>query len=248
MKLIHIHTKRNSVLSKDNEYTQMQRLFYDTTADEMAVENHRGHDSSPDYYGLLLSDIDKNFNSKKALDFGCGIGRNVDNLLNLAEWDRVDGCDISSENIKRATQFMKQTSHLSSKYKFYTTTGVDLEPIVSNEYDFVMSTIVLQHIAIYSIRYSILSDIYRVMSNDSLFSFQMSCHGKGKYRDEDFSIEGTNGVHDVAVANPQDLIDDLTKIGFSNVTYSISNEWDAAGKQYFSDDYKWIYVKARKCL
>jgi SAM-dependent methyltransferase len=236
------------MLDKNNKYTQMQREFYNATADEMAIENHRGHDSGPDYYGLLLSDINENFKAKKALDFGCGIGRNVDNLLNLAEWDRVDGCDISSENIKRAEQFMGTTTHSDASYSFHVTTGVDLQPIPSDEYDFVMSTIVLQHIAVYSLRYSILSDIYRVMSDNSLFSFQMSCHGKANYRDENLAIERTNGFHDVAVSDPQELVDDLEKIGFTNITYHISNEWDAYNKEYCGDNFKWIYVKARKCL
>jgi len=234
------------VLKSNNQYTQMQKHFYDSTADIMAVENHRGHDSNPDYYGLLLSDVNASFDNKKALDFGCGIGRNVDNLLNLAGWSRVDGCDISSENIKRAEQFMGETKHEKSKYAFHTTTGVDLQPLLSDEYDFVMSTIVLQHIAVYSIRYSILSDIYRVMSRGSLFSFQMSCYGAAKYHDEDLSIEGANGAYDVAVSNPNDLITDLEEIGFSNINYSIATEWDANSRNYCDDSFQWIYVKAQK--
>jgi ubiquinone/menaquinone biosynthesis C-methylase UbiE len=236
------------MIDKNNKYTEMQRNFYNSTADIMAIDNHRGHDSSPDYYGLLLSDINKNFNNKKALDFGCGVGRNIDNLLNLTNWGRVDGCDISSENILRAESFMNTTKHAEDKYKFYVTTGVDLQPIPSNEYDFVMSTIVLQHIAVYSLRYSILSDIYRVMNNNSLFSFQMSCFGKANYYDEELDISGTNGAYDVCISNPEELIDDLEKIGFTGIRYTISNEWDAYNKKYCEDPYKWIYIKANKCL
>lgn len=234
------------MIDKSNQYTQMQKDFYNSTADIMAIENHRGHDLNPDYYGLLLSDIGQNFSGKKALDFGCGIGRNVDNLLNMTDWLRVDGCDISAENIKRAEQFLNETAHTDEKYSFYTTTGVNLQPLESNEYDFVMSTIVLQHIAVYSIRFSILSDIYRVMSPGALFSFQMSCFGSASYYDEDLTVSGTNGAHDVAVSNPDDLISDLQKIGFSDIKYFITNEWDANTGQYCNDPYKWIFVKAYK--
>ena len=44
-------------------------------------------------------------NGRTALDFGCGVGRNVDNLLKLSDWRRVDGCDISQENLIRARAF-----------------------------------------------------------------------------------------------------------------------------------------------
>ena len=235
------------MLNENNQYTNMQRDFYNATADIMAIENHRGHDSSPDYYGLLLSDVNEEFDGKSALDFGCGVGRNIDNLLNLTKWAKVDGCDISRENLDRAKTFMSTTIHSEDKYDFYTTNGVNLSPLESDEYDFVMSTIVLQHIAVHSIRYSILSDIYRVMKEDGLFTFQMSCYGPASYYNEDLNIHATNGAHDVAVSDPQNLIDDLEKIGFSNISYTISTEWDAAAEQYFDESRKWIYVKAYKC-
>lgn len=235
------------MLNENNQYTKMQRDYYDATADIMAIENHRGHDANPDYYGLLLSDVSKKYSRKKALDFGCGVGRNIDNLLNLVKWSKVDGCDISHENIVRAKAFMSTTNHSEDKYNFYITNGVNLSPLKSNYYDFVMSTIVLQHISVYSIRYSILSDIYRVMKQDGLFTFQMSCHGPVSYYDEDLNIQATNGAYDVAVSDPQNLIDDLEKIGFSNISYTISTEWNAAAEQYFDESRKWIYVKAYKC-
>src|SRR3972149_3826739 len=96
-------------LTADNPFTRMQRAYYNATADIMAVENHRGHDANPDYYGLLLSDVADHphrWQGKRALDFGCGIGRNVDNLLRLAEWEAVYGCDISQANIERAEEFL----------------------------------------------------------------------------------------------------------------------------------------------
>lgn len=232
----------------------MQRDFYNTTADIMAIENHRGHDSNPDYYGLLLKEILDNPDSwkdKVALDFGCGIGRNVDNLLRLAPWKMVEGCDISAENIVRAEKFLHE-GHRIDQYKLYTTTGTTLFPIKDNMYDFVMSTIVLQHIAVHDIRTSLLKDIYRVMKSGALFSFQMaqydSVHIKcANYKDNVWDASGTNGSFDVSVSNPDDLVADLISFGFKNISYEIRPEWDAYNKSKLDDTKsRWIFVKAYK--
>jgi SAM-dependent methyltransferase len=241
-------------MSQNNIYTKMQRDFYNATADNMAVENHRGHDSNPDYYGLLLKDISENqdfWKNKSALDFGCGIGRNVDNLLRLASWENVDGCDISSENIIRAEKFLTQQGN--DKYKLYTTTGTTLAPILDESYDFIMSTIVLQHIAVHEIRTSLFKDIYRVMKPGGLFSFQMAqydtsgTYNHAKYYENVWSATGTNGFFDVSVSDPQNLIDDLISFGFNNIKYEIKPEWDAYNKKYLeSKASRWIFVTAYK--
>ena len=48
--------------------------------------NHPEHNPNPKYWDLLLGDIKiapEKWEGKKALDFGCGQGRNVTNLLSL---------------------------------------------------------------------------------------------------------------------------------------------------------------------
>jgi ubiquinone/menaquinone biosynthesis C-methylase UbiE len=241
-------------MDQNNIYTKMQRDFYNSTADIMAIENHRGHDSNPDYYGLLLKEVFINPNlwkDKVALDFGCGIGRNVDNLLKIADWKSVDGCDISVENINRAEKFLQNT-HDSNKFKLYTTTGTTLNPINDNLYDFVMSTIVLQHIAVHQIRNNLLTDIFRVMKSGGLFSFQMAQYSQGygtaaKYHDNMWNASGTNGAQDVSVDNPQDLINDLLSIGYNNISYEVRPEWDAKNKCYLDlKNSRWLFIKAYK--
>ncbi len=237
-------------MDQNNKYTTMQRDHYNATADIMAIENHRSHDLNPDYYDTLLQSVKsdpKKWTDKCALDFGCGIGRNVDNLLRLAPWARVDGCDISKENIYRADKYL-QTLH--TKYKLYTTTGIDLHPIEDAQYDFVMSTIVLQHIAVHDIRMSILKDIFRVMKAEGLFSFQMAQYRYGKfakYHDNTWEAGGTNGAFDVSVDDVQFLVEDLHHIGFADITYAIKPEWDYNNKRYMDLNLSnWIYVEARK--
>jgi ubiquinone/menaquinone biosynthesis C-methylase UbiE len=238
-------------MKKDNVYTKMQRDFYNSSADIMAIENHRGHDYNPDYKEVLLKDIlINNWENKSALDFGCGIGRNVDNLLNMANWSNVDGCDISSENIIRADKFLQSCGYTKDKYNLYTTTGTSLDPIKDNNYDFIMSTIVLQHIAVYDIRYSILKDIFRVLKPNGLFSFQMAQYNNvkcAKYYDNAWDAQGTNGIFDVSIDDPNNMILDLSNIGFKNITFEIRNEWDANSKKFMSPtNSKWLYFKAYK--
>lgn len=167
--------------------------------------------------------------------------------MRLASWARVDGCDISKENIDRADKYL-QTLH--TKFKLYTTTGIDLQPIEDNQYDFVMSTIVLQHIAVHEIRTSILKDILRVMKSGGLFSFQMAQYVSGnfaKYHDNAWNAGGTNGAYDVSVEDVQFLVDDLKNIGFTNINIVMRPEWDYNNKQYMDQKLSnWIYVEAYK--
>ena len=72
---------------ENNNYTQMQKSSYN-----MGTSNHLEHNDNPDYWDILLGDLkDKNkWKNKKALDFACGKGRNVINMLSLCDWERVD--------------------------------------------------------------------------------------------------------------------------------------------------------------
>ena len=237
------------MLSINNPYTKMQKQQYDSGADIMAIQNHKNHDLNPDYYKTLLSDIDNSFDDKNGLDFGCGIGRNIDNLLKLANWSCFDGCDISKENLIRVNKFLINNNH--KNYNLFHTDGISLNSLKDNYYDFVMSTIVLQHIAVYDIRFNILKDIFRVLKENSLFSFQMATYNKNinhaKYFDNNWAAQGTNGYLDVSVDNPQDLINDLKLIGFKSISYEVKPEWDADNLKYTDiNNSSWIFVKCRK--
>ncbi len=244
------------MIDENNKYTKMQRDYYNSTADLMAKENHRKHNSNPDYYGILLSEV-KNypdfFKDKTALDFGCGCGRNVKNLIDLALWYRVDGCDISHDNIKRAKDYLIHNGVHGSKFFLHTTDGVSLHPIKDNQYDYVMSTIVLQHICVHEIRLSILKDIYRVLKTDGMFSFQIAKYNRflssrqfTDYFENNWDALKTNGKVDVSVDKPDDLIKELDQIGFKNISYDIRPEWDYKNEKYFTNGNEWIFVKCYK--
>jgi ubiquinone/menaquinone biosynthesis C-methylase UbiE len=230
------------MVTNDNQYTQMQKRQYNP-----GTSNHEEHNTNPNYWDILLGDLkDKEkWSGKNGLDFACGKGRNVTNMLSLCEWNRVDGIDISSGNIN----FCKSV-YSNQNSEWYCNNGVDVSDLKDNEYDFIMSTIALQHIPVYDIRKSLITDLFRALKPGGLFSFQMG-YGEGfespvgkisSYYENVYNATGTNCIHDVRIHNEQDVIDDLTNIGYVNITIEI--------KEPYSDVIhpQWIYVKAYKPL
>ena len=193
------------------------------------------------FIGLSCCEAYSQNKNKFGLDFGCGCGRNVINLIE--RFERMDGVDISSELIATCKQNLSQRGYGEDRTIFYTYDGISLSVIPSNLYDFVMSTIVLQHICVYEIRYNYFKEFYRVLKPNGLLSFQMG-YGAGhpctkNYYENFYVAKTTNTGCDVAVSNPEQIIKDLDEIGFKNITYFI--------RPSFSDVHnQWIYVKAIK--
>jgi len=210
------------------------------------TNNHLQHNDNPKYWELLVGDIQQNpeeFADKVALDFGCGKGRNVTNMLSLANFKRVDGVDISIDNINycnNAYQFQNSD--------FYLNNGTDLQDLKSNEYDFVMSTIVFQHLCVHELRYALKQEICRVLKPGGIFNFQMgygSMEWKGNntvypYYENHYDAMSSNSAHDVRIENVEDLISDLTKIGFNDIKYFIEKPFSNGGHP------NWIYVQCKK--
>ena len=103
----------------------------------------------------------------------------------------------------------------------------------------------LQHIPVYEIRKSILTDFYRVLKKKGIVSFQMAYglsnrpHPTAEYYDNVYDAEKTNTFHDCRVTDPNQIINDLTEIGFKNIETVI--------RPSFSDNHnEWIFVKATK--
>lgn len=230
----------------ENEYSTFQKRFYIEETPKMKIENHRGHNKNPDYWDILLGDLkDRDrWKGKRALDFGCGCGRNVLNMHLLAEWERVDGVDISRPNLDESKKLVDNEA-LGGVSQFYENNGYELNGVPSDEYDFVMSTIVLQHICVHDIRFSLMSEIFRAMKSGGLFSFQMGYGGKingntwARYDENVYSARATNSGHDVSVTDPSELVKDLEKIGFVDVWYKTTPPFDDCHAA-------WIWVKARK--
>lgn len=209
------------------------------------TDNHEHHNKNTKYFEVLLKDITLNpskWENKNGLDFGCGKGRNVTNLINLAKFNRVDGVDISKKNIS----FCKN-SYKNQNSNFYLINGFDLKDIEDHTYDYAMSTIVFQHICVHEMRYKIKQEIYRVLKNNSIFSFQMGYGdnlkpGQSAYSDNKYDTKTSNGRADVKI-QPQTinhLVSDLESIGFKNLTYEIHESYSDSGHP------NWIYVRCEK--
>jgi ubiquinone/menaquinone biosynthesis C-methylase UbiE len=228
----------------ENQYTLMQRSFYESQASNMSIGNHKEHNANPDYWSILLYPLSQgDWSNKTILDFGCGCGRSVVNVLEKYTVGRIDGSDIGSQNIEYSNKLLESTDY--KNYKFYVTDGQSLNPAPSEEYDFIFSTIVLQHIPVYNIRRKILEDMYRCLKSEGEISIQMgygdvSNPGLSEYYTNWTDAFGTNGQCDVEVSDEYQVIKDLTEIGFIDIDTVIRPSWsDEAHKQ-------WIFFKATK--
>ena len=228
------------MVNNDNKYTNMQKNQY-----AIGTSNHDEHNQNPNYWDILLGDLkDKEkWDGKVALDFACGKCRNVTNMLNLCDWARVDGIDISEGNISH-----NKNEYQSQNSNWYCNNGTDVSELNDNEYDFIMSTIALQHIPVYDIRKSLITDLLRTLKPGGLFSFQMG-YGYGlesqlgrrvSYFENYYDAPGTNSMCDIRVNNEQDIIKDLTEIGFVNITTEVRDSYSDDGHP------QWIYVKCYK--
>lgn len=227
------------------KHTYLNRLkdFYTGQETEnMARENHKSHNSNPEYWNLLLGDIKKNpdeWNGKKALDFGCGCGRNIENLLNLSSWQRVDGCDISETNVEYTKKYLADLGFTGDRTKGYTIDGENLSEIPDDEYDFVMSTIVFQHINSYDVRFNLMKEIFRVLKPGGLFSFQMGIKKESKITYFNNGYDALGPVN-VIVDNPSLLLEDMKKAGFRDRKYKLGVSF---GDSTFDN---WIFAKGVK--
>jgi SAM-dependent methyltransferase len=225
----------------DNTYTLMQKQAY-----QNGTSNHEEHNNNSDYWDILLGDLKqpKKWIGKSALDFACGKGRNVINIHKLSTWETVDGVDISQANIDYCAH-----TYTDYKSQWYCNNGVDLQDISSEKYDFVMSTIALQHIPVYAIRRNIIEEILRTLKPGGLFSFQMGFgkdltdvmgRPKAQYYENIVNAGGTNSEYDVRIQDEKEVIEDLSNIGFVNITTQVRDAYSDYGHP------QWIYVKGYK--
>lgn len=202
-------------------FLNKQKAVFEKDHHLMPTRNHKQHNDDPEYWDILLKDIvvDPSFwENKHALDFGCGCGRNIENLLNLAKFKRVDGCDISLKNSKYAKGYINDLFG-PEKCQTWENDGYTLKPAKDDTYDFVMSHIVFQHIPNYDVRFSILLDIYRVLKEGGIASLHfMDLSHSVTYYENSFQLMNC------VVENPNYLIEDFEKIGFKNVTCEVGTD------------------------
>ncbi len=107
-----------------------------------------------------------NFGGKKALDFGCGVGRLTQALAK--RFQTAVGVDISQRMIDMARGYSTNLSNC----EFRQNSSDDLRQFDDASFDFIYSRIVLQHIKPeYSSRY--IREFVRLLTRDGLAVFQL---------------------------------------------------------------------------
>ena len=214
------------MIELNNRYTKMQLDFYNHEASIWSEQNREpvvgsfdAHNNWPDYE-LLFQKID-NQSEKIGLDFACGPGRNL--VKYSRRFKRLDGVDISPINIEKARIY---TMNNGINPNLYVSNGVNIDNVPGDEYDFVMSTIALQHICVHEIRYSIMKDIQRVLKDGGIFTAQMGFGSPSpmtvEYYENYYEATGTNRRCDVCIETTEQLENDLNQIGFKDFNYTIT--------------------------
>lgn len=160
-------------MEKYNNYLDMQKSFYNNSdiPSRDIVGYYEWNELFPYETQLLFKNGDlrfplyNDFNDKIALDFACGPGRMVKRMSHL--FSRVDGVDIAPRLIEEAKLDCPESN-------FYVSTGDNLGEAPANTYDFVYSTIAMQHIAVRSVRLNILENIRKVLKEDAYVTIQMA--------------------------------------------------------------------------
>ncbi len=209
----------------NNKYTALQRGIYDGGYSQWHGYNRDAMVGSFNQHNEFngFDELFKGLDTaeKVALDFGCGPGRNIVRYQGLFE--RIDGVDISVVSLEKAKLWLQHNN--VPVPKLYPCNGVDLRDIPDEQYDIVFSTICLQHICVYEIRFSYLKEFFRVLKPGGWLTFQMG-HGPSlpqcrDYYDNFYDADTTNGTCDVTVASQLQLHGDLLKVGFSNFAHSL---------------------------
>lgn len=214
--------------AKIEDYVAMQRKYYIRNArnssvvpgnliDDRVVGSWKEHDEWLDYETFMMRYV-RPEDELVALDFGCGPGRNI---RRWTDWfKRIDGADISKINIANAEVFLQGQLKEDKKPNLYVTRGTDCGDAKSNTYDFVFSTVCLQHICSHSVRFKILSDIFRILKPGGRISIQMGYGSPSPmtvgYFEDNFSAEATNRSCDTEISDVSEPMSDFSRIGFVN--------------------------------
>ena len=125
----------------------------------------------------VISEANLVIDGRRALDFGCGVGRLSQALAR--EFDEVVGVDISSSMLEGARRFDQS----DGRCQFVLNTTDDLSQFPTASFDFVYSHIVLQHMEpVYSLGY--IREFTRLLRSGGVVVFQIPVtNGTRRIRD-----------------------------------------------------------------
>ncbi len=148
--------------SKRHGKWSLDEFFYTGTQEILSTMNY-------------VESLNIQLSKKRALDFGCGVGRLTQALAN--HFDEVYGVDISPSMIELANTY----NRYGNKCKYYLNERDDLALFDDNFFDFIYTNITLQHIEpIYSKKY--IKEFVRVLSQNGVLIFQLPSEDVSKIR------------------------------------------------------------------
>ncbi|KAH8047489.1 hypothetical protein JL721_12164 [Aureococcus anophagefferens] len=211
----------------------MQRKFYDPAAQELVSGNHVIHNDAAEYWGMILKPVvrDPRLAGKRA---------STSPAAAAATWRTCcasrPGTASTAAIWWRGTpgRVRRRDGWDRSKFHAWQSAGAGLAatdgraPAPVDEYDFVMSTIALQHICM----------VYRAPHEAPLDPARHA-----PYDANVFDANGTNSDHDVRVTDLDRVVEDLEDIGFVDVEYEAGG-WHLGYVVSYPD--QWLIVYARK--
>ncbi|MDD3149462.1 MAG: class I SAM-dependent methyltransferase [Candidatus Gastranaerophilales bacterium] len=129
--------------------------------------DRKGSDIKGNKIDEILDIISFKKNNMKVLDFGCGVGRIMQEFVKNGYL--ADGVDISEKMIQHAKK-----NEILQDCNFYLANGNDCGNAPQNYYDLVYSMITIQHICVRSIRNKILESIHNTLNQNGTIYLQMN--------------------------------------------------------------------------
>ncbi|MCC3411328.1 MULTISPECIES: glycosyltransferase [unclassified Microcoleus] len=218
-------------LSKEREFwnvnslyeAMFSRVFTSPEIDKMTLQEKIAawEDSQNTSVKQILEGIPSQ-SEWKILEIGCGVGRIIKPLRQM--FAQVDGVDIAENMIQFAKKYLadgKQNGEV------YVNNGCDLQALSSENYDFVYSTIVFQHIRSLSVVKNYFREIFRVLKPAGYFKIQVHDYqdnpAAGKF-DEEADTETQYNFFGNGYTEQQ-LAGLLTEQGFEVIFIESQNHW-----------------------
>lgn len=232
-------------------YSKMQKKAYEKyTANlshtkNLCVGNFNAQENYP-YKKYLLEHCKGN--KKNALDFACGMGRMMLQMSN--EFDVVDGVDLSENNLTFAKNYLSENNLTSKRYNLYLSDGLSVD-IPDKKYDFIYSTIALQHICVHEIRLNIIKDLHKYLLHNGSMCLQFGFgYDNGiRYFDNFYTARGTNAANDTCIPNEsylKNIKKEFKNLGFKKINF----EFKISPHPQFGNNYHpiWLFIHLQNCL
>ena len=214
-------------------YLLKARLFFEKNSKGMELENHYHHNVEPNFWKHMVNPVLENpiaSSNQLALEFGCGAGRNLLNLLIAAPFLRVDGIDIS-KSIASSAQVFVEKKVGPGRTVCLQGNGWSCLPFPSDSYTYVISHQVFIHIPHRTVRLSILTDMHRILKVGGVCVIHFKTMTHAVPYSENFNGFPKNVT--VVDADKALIVEDFESAGFAAVEIATELNYVDGHNEYF---------------